>query len=76
MAATDEELQKLLKRPIYCGKEDEWSTWSFVMESYVSPLPTHVRALLARAEDTATSLDMSMTRIRATLTEEGVTATK
>ena len=29
MAATDEDLQKLGKPPIYSGKEDEWSEWSF-----------------------------------------------
>ena len=42
------------------------------MKSYVS---THVPALLTGAEDTATSQDM-MTRIRATLTEDGATAAK
>ena len=73
MAATDEEVQKLGKHPIYSGKEDEWSEWSFVMTSYVSLLFTHVPALLAGAEDSATSPDMSMTRIRATLTEDGAT---
>ena len=36
--ATDEDLQKLEKPPIYSGKEDEWSGWSFVMKSYVSLL--------------------------------------
>ena len=39
-------------------------------------LSTHVPALLAGAEDTATSPDMSMTRIRATLTEDDATAAK
>ena len=75
MAATDEDLQKLGKPPIYSGKEDERSEWSFALKSYVSLLSAHVPALLAGAEDT-TSPDMSMTRIRATLTEEGVTAAK
>ena len=56
--------------------EDEWSVWSFVMKSNVSLLSTHVPALLAGAEDTATSPGMSMTRIIATLTEDGVTAAK
>ena len=46
------------------------------MKSCVSLLSTHVPALLAGAEDTATSPGMSMTRIRATLTEDGVTAAK
>ena len=36
MAATDDELQKLGKPPIFSGKEDEWNEWSFVMRSYVS----------------------------------------
>ena len=77
MAATDEELQKLGERPIYSGKEeDELSEWSFVMRSYVSLLSTHVPALLAGAEDTARSTDMSMTRFRATLTEVAATAAK
>ena len=39
-------------------------------------LSTHVPALLAGAEDAATSPDMSMTRMRATLTEEGATPAK
>ena len=59
----------------YSGKEDEWNEWSFVMRSYVSLLSVHVPALLAGAED-ATSPDMSMTRIRATLTDDGVAAAK
>ena len=46
------------------------------MKSYVSLLSTHVPALLAGAEDTATSPDMGRTRIRATLTEEDATAAK
>ena len=75
MAATDDELQKLGKPPIYSGKDDEWSDWSFVMRSYVSLLFVHVPALLAGAQDTS-SPDMGMTRIRATLTEDGVTAAK
>ena len=77
MGATDEELQKLVERPICSGREeDEWSDWSFVTGSHVSLLSTHVPALLAGAEDTATSPDMRMTRIRATLTEVGATAAK
>ena len=28
----DEHLRKLGKPPIYSGKEDEWSEWSFVIE--------------------------------------------
>ena len=43
------------------------------MRSYMSLLSVHVPALLAGAED-ATSPDMSMTRIRATLTDDGVAA--
>ena len=46
MAATDDELQKLGKPPIYSGKEDEWNEWSFVMRSYVSVLPVHIAAPL------------------------------
>ena len=49
--------------------------WSFVMRSYVSLLSAHIPALLAGAEDTS-SPDMSMTRIRATVTEDGVAAAK
>ena len=73
MTATDEELQKLGKPPIKSGKDGEWR---FLMSSHVSLFSTHVPALLAGAEDTATSPDMSMTRIRATLTEDGATAAK
>ena len=73
MAATDDELQKLGKLEFYSGKEDAWSEWSFVMRSYVSLLSVHVPALLAGGED-ATSPDMSMKRIRTTLTDDGVTA--
>ena len=73
MAATDDELQKLGKPPIYSGKEDEWNEWSFVMRSYMSLLSVHVPALLASAED-ATSPDMSMAKIRTTLTDDGVAA--
>ena len=58
MAATDDELQKLGRPPIYSGKEDEWNEWSFVMRNYVSLLSAHIPALLAGAEDTA-SPDMS-----------------
>ena len=76
MAVTDEDLQKLGKPPIYSGKEDEWNEWSFVMKSYVSLLSTHVPALLTGAENPATSPDMSIATIRATLTEDGVTAAK
>ena len=76
MAVTDEDLQKLGKPPIYSGKEDEWSEWSFVMKSYVSLLSTHVPALLTGAENPATSPYMSIATIRATLTEDGVTAAK
>ena len=47
-----------------------------MVKSYVSLLSTHVPALLAGAEDTATSPDMSMTGITATLTEDGATAAK
>ena len=57
MADTDEDLQKLGEVPIYGGKEDEWSERSFVMTSYVTLLSTHVPALLAGAEETATSPD-------------------
>ena len=67
MAATDDELQKLSRPPIYSGKEDEWNEWSFVMESYVSLLSVHTAALLTGTEDPA-SPDMSMSRIRTTLT--------
>ena len=74
MAATDyDELQKLGRPPNYNGKEDEWDEWSFVMRGYVSLLSVHMPALLAGAEDT-TSPDMSMARIRATLTEGGAAA--
>ena len=73
MAATDDELQKLGKPPIYSGKEDEWNEWSFVMRSYMSLLSVHVPALLASAED-ATSPNMSMAKIRTTLTDDGVAA--
>ena len=45
-------------------------------ESYVFLLFTNVPALLAGAENTATSPDMRMTRIRATVTEDGATAAK
>ena len=76
MAVTDEDLQKLGKPPIYSGKEDEWNEWSFVMKSYVSFLSTHVPALLTGAENPAASPDMSIATIRATLTEDGVTAAK
>ena len=69
---TDEDLQKLGKPPIYSGKEAEWNEWSFVMKSYVSLLSTHVPALLTGAENPATSPDMSIATIRATLTEDGV----
>ena len=75
MAATDDELQKLGKPPIYSGEEDDWGEWRFVMNSYVSLLSVHVPALLVGAEDT-TSLDMSMTRIRITFTKDGVTVAK
>ena len=51
MAATDDELQKLGRPPIYSRKEDEWNEWSFVMRSYVSLLSAHIPALLAGAED-------------------------
>ena len=44
------------------------------MKSYVSLLFTNVPALLANEDDTATSPDMRMTRIRTTLTEDGGTA--
>ena len=43
------------------------------MRSYVSLLSAHIPALLAGAED-ATSPDMSMTRSRATLTDDGIAA--
>ena len=69
MAATEDELQKLGKPPIYSGKEDEWNEWSFVMRSYVSLLSVHLPALLAGAED-VTSPDLSMARIRTTLTDD------
>ena len=58
------------------GKEDEWSEWSFVMKSYASLLSAHVPALLTGAENPATSSDMSIAAIRATLAEDGVTAAK
>ena len=67
MAATDDELQKLGKPPVHSGKEDEWNEWSFVMRSYVFLLSMHIAALLTGAED-PTIPDMSMTRIRTTLT--------
>ena len=54
MAATAEDPQKLGKPPIYSGKENDWSEWSFVMKSYLSLLSTHVPALLAGAANTAT----------------------
>ena len=73
MAATDDELQKLGKPPIYNGTEDEWAEWSFVMRSYVFLLSGHMPAILAGAED-PTSPDMSMARIRATLTEGSAAA--
>ena len=73
MAVTDDELQTLGKPPIFYGKDDEWNEWSFAMRSYVSLLSTHVPALLAGGED-STNPDMSMTRIRTTLTDEGVAA--
>ena len=76
MAVTDEDLQKLGKPPIYSGKEDEWNEWSFVMKSYVSLLSTHVPALLTGAENPVASPNMSIATIRATLTEDGVTAAK
>ena len=76
MAVTDEDLQKLGKPPIYSGKEDEWNEWSFVMKSYVSLLSTHVPALLTGAENPVVNPDMSIATIRATLTEDGVTAAK
>ena len=67
MAVTDEDLQKLRKPPIYSGKEDEWSEWSFVMKSYASLLSAHDPALLTGA---------SIAAIRAALAEDGVTAAK
>ena len=73
MAATDDELQKLGRPPIYSGKEDDWNEWSLVMRNYVSLLSAHIPALLAGAKD-ATNPDMGMTRIRATLTDDGVAA--
>ena len=76
MAATDELLQKLGKPPIFSGKEDDWSEWGFVMKSYMSLLSTHVPALLTGAKNPATSPDMSIAAIRATLAEDGVTAAK
>ena len=36
MAATDYELKKQGRPPIYSGKEDEWAEWEFVMRIYVS----------------------------------------
>ena len=62
---------KLGMSPFYSGKEDEWSGWSLETKNYVSLLSTHVPALLAGAEDTATTPDMGMMSIRATLTDEG-----
>ena len=44
------------------------------MKSYVSLLSAHVPALLTGAENPATSPDMSIAAIRATLAEDGVTA--
>ena len=76
MAATDEELQKLGKPPICSGKDDEWSEWSVVVKSYASLCPRTCQRCWQGAEDTATSPDMSMTRIRATLTEDDATAAK
>ena len=76
MAGTAEDLQKLGKPPIYSGKEDEWSEWSFVMKNYASLLSVHVPALLTGAENPATSPDMSIAAIRATLAEDGVPAAK
>ena len=73
MAATDDELQKQGKPPIYSGKKDEWNEWSFIVRSYVSQRAVHVPALLAGAED-MTNPDMSMARIKATLTDDGVAA--
>ena len=67
MAATDDELQKLGRPPIYSGKENAWNEWSFVMGSYVSLQSVHIAALLTGAED-PTRPDMSMSRIRTTLT--------
>ena len=49
--ATDEDLQKLGKPPVYSGKEDEWSEWSFVMKSYASLLSAHVPALLTKCRE-------------------------
>ena len=72
MAATDDELQKLGRPPIYSGKEYEWNEWSFVMRNYVSLLSAHIPALLAGAEDTA-SPDMSMAKIKDTLADDGLT---
>ena len=71
----EEELQKLGKPPNFCGQEDEWSKWSFVMKSYVSMHSTHALALLAGAEYTERP-DLDMARIRTMLTEDGVTATR
>ena len=59
MAATNDELQKLGKPPIYSGKEDEWHEWSFSSRSYVSLLSMQVASLLIGAED-LTIPDMSM----------------
>ena len=47
MAATDDELLKFGRPPIYSGKDDEWNEWSFVMRNYVSFLQIHIAALLA-----------------------------
>ena len=69
------ELQKLGRPPIYSGKEDEWNEWSFVMRSHVSFLSVHIAALLTGAEH-PTIPDMSMSRIKTTLTNgiEAVTS--
>ena len=75
MEATDEDLQKLGKPPIYSGK-DEWNEWSLVVKSFVSFLSAHVPALLTSAENPVASPDVSIATIRATLTEDGVTAVK
>ena len=71
VAATDDELQKLGRPPIYSGTEDEWNEWSFVMRKYVSLLSAHIPALRAGAEDTA-SPDMSMARIKDALADDGI----
>ena len=60
MAGTDDELQKLGRRPIYSGKEDEWNEWSFVMRNYVSLLSIQIAALLAEAEDPTSPDNKSM----------------